>query len=593
MIIKTLRRLFKLLNSQEKLQFLGLLVFINFSALLDLVSIASVIPFMSLVSDPATFNENFLLKQLYSWTLSFGIREILDFMIFTGSILFVLILISSLVKSVLVVYVTRFTMMREYSIGVRLFRKFLYHNYDWYSRINSADLSKRILSDINAVVHQGYVPALGLFTHGVLSIFIVLFLLFYDVITALAIGLTLLTAYLVLFKFTSKKIQHLGDNRVRVNQNRFVSISEAFGAIKEIKLGSLEDIALLKFDVSSKSFAELETKSMIYARLPRYLLELLAFGGLVLMVVFSLASDNNTAVIMPKLALFAFSAFKLLPALQQVYASISQLKYADYTVATIFDEMAFDSVKTISNDQHKVDSNFTSLELINLTYKYSGSSDLALDNVNLSISRGERIAFTGSTGSGKSTLIDILTGLLEPTDGAIRIISKSNVLLNMREWQNQIGYVPQNIYLIDASIAENIAFGTAPDRIREDLLIAAAKAAQIDTFINTLDEGYHTIVGERGSRLSGGQIQRIGIARALYRKPKVLILDEATSALDNHTESLLMREILDKNRETTIISIAHRISSIQEFDCIHFLQEGKIVASGSYLQLKAKGILID
>jgi ABC-type multidrug transport system fused ATPase/permease subunit len=285
---------------------------------------------------------------------------------------------------------------------------------------------------------------------------------------------------------------------------------------------------------------------------------------------------------LPIISLYAFAGYRLLPALQQIYVSFTQLIFVGPSLSKLFNDMTNKNILVENQDEGFL---FPKNQIVlkNICYDYPDSKRTTIKNINIEILAKSIVGFVGPTGSGKTTLVDIILGLLDPKKGSLEIDGKIITKQNIRSWQRSIGYVPQNIYLSDDTIAANIAFGVQRNEIDLDLIEKSSKIANLHNFIiNELPKKYDTIIGERGVRLSGGQRQRIGIARALYNNPKVLILDEATSSLDNQTEELVIKQVLNSNQDMTIIMIAHRLNTVKECDIIFKFDKGEITDQGSY-----------
>jgi ABC-type multidrug transport system fused ATPase/permease subunit len=361
-----------------------------------------------------------------------------------------------------------------------------------------------------------------------------------------------------------------------------MAVSEAFGAIKEIKVKGLEQTHIKNFYNSAKTLARVQASSQVVALLPRYILEAIAFGGILLMILYMMKQTGSFINALPILSLYVFAGYRLMPALQQIYVSFTQLTYVGPAIDRLYDDL--NKLKPL-NINSKVDSFIYNkkISLKNIYYNYPNSKRMALKNIDLSIPVKSTVGLVGATGGGKTTMVDIILGLLDPSKGTLevdeQIISKKNV----RSWQSTIGYVPQHIYLSDDTIAANIAFGVDSKEIDQNAIEFASKTANLHDFVSQeLPQKYQTIVGERGARLSGGQRQRIGIARALYHSPQTLILDEATSALDNQTEQVIMKAINKLSKEITIIIIAHRLSTLKKCDQIFLLEKGEIKKAGTF-----------
>lgn len=384
----------------------------------------------------------------------------------------------------------------------------------------------------------------------------------------------------------SNKLKALGKITLEANEKRFKAVIEAFGAVKEIKLSGLEDTYVNRFSSPSVIYAKNQAAIAIIAQIPKFILEGLGFGGMILIILYLMSETGNLASAIPEITLYAFAGYRLLPAIQQIYSSLASLRFSSSAIDLLYKDLK--NIKNIKLEKNKKNSIFFkhSITLKNIKYSYPNTSEFTLKNINIQISAFSKVGIVGPTGCGKTTLVDLILGLLEPSAGNLSVDNFKINKFNKRKWQNLIGYVPQHIYLSDDTIASNIAFGLEKKNFDKKALELAAKSANLHEFIvNELPLGYNTKVGERGVRLSGGQIQRIGIARALYHKPKVLIMDEATSSLDNLTEKNVMDAFESLGKNITVIIIAHRLNTVRNCDKIFIMSKGEVKTEGSYKYL--------
>jgi ABC-type bacteriocin/lantibiotic exporter with double-glycine peptidase domain len=366
-------------------------------------------------------------------------------------------------------------------------------------------------------------------------------LIIVDPLLALSVGVVLGLAYVAIFALVSGWLKRLGQASVKANQERYIAVSEAFGATKEVKVGGLEQAYIQRFSKPAEIYAKGQATAQVIQQLPRFVLEGIAFGGILLVMLYLMIKSGSFTAALPIIALYAFTGYRLMPALQQIYAATSQMRYAGPSIEALYDDMmTFQEVVSDSSNPTPLSFN-KSIDLEQVSYRYPNATHPAIKSMDLSIPARSSVAFVGATGSGKTTTVDVILGLLEPQSGKLIIDGQAITATNRRKWQSAIGYVPQQIYLADDSVAANIAFGISSENIDQKAVERAAKIANLHEFVvEDLPQGYATTVGERGVRLSGGQRQRIGIARALYHSPQVLIMDEATSALDSLTEQAVM-----------------------------------------------------
>lgn len=578
-----LKKLYNLLEQGERKQALILTVMILVMAALDVLGVASILPFIAVLANPQLIESNAILNTAFQALGSLGLESEKQFFFVLGLGMFIL-LISSLAFKAFTGYTqTRFALMREYSIGKRLVEGYLHQPYSWFLNRHSADLGKTILSEVNTVIYQAMQPAMVLFAQTVVATALFILLLVVDPVLAISVSVVLVIAYGITFVLISSWLKRLGQDCAVANKKRFAAINEAFSAVKEVKVGGLEHIYVERFAAPSKIYANGQAIAQVIAQQPRFVLEAIAFGGMLLVMLYLISRSGSFDAALPIIALYAFAGYRLVPALQQIYGAFTQLRFA----GSVLNTLHADLMSLGSGDQviDRVGSFrlVHAIELKGVAYQYPKASQLALENFNLTIPARSITAFVGSTGSGKTTAVDLILGLIEPQEGALTVDGQAITANNCRQWQRLIGYVPQQIYLVDDSVAANIAFGVHARDIDQNAVERAAKIANIHDFVlSGMAQGYDTTVGERGVRLSGGQRQRIGIARALYHKPQVLILDEATSALDNLTEQAVMEALSELGHEITIILIAHRLSTVRHCDQIYLLDQGTVKASGTY-----------
>lgn len=579
-----LKKIFALLTSRERKNAFLLFVMILIMAIFDVAGVASIMPFIAVLANPQVVQTNELLLSLYNF---FNFSNIQEFLFFLGFFAFLLLLFSLAFKSLTIYAQVRFSRMREYTIGKRLIEGYLGHNYSWFLNRHSGELAKTILSEISAVVGGAILPLMTLIAQSVVSFTLFILLIIVDTkLTIIVIGV-LGFSYLLIYKLLSNYLAKIGRERVEANEERFKVVSEAFGAIKEVKILSLESEYVRRFSKPAEIFAKHQSSALVIAQLPRFLLEAIAFGGMMLVILYLIKNNSGLSSALPIIALYAFAGYRLIPALQQIYRSATQLRFSNAAINALHKD--FVSLKPLSKDpfQDVEPINFKNeIKVNSITYSYPDSPLNALERVSLSIPVHSVIGIVGATGSGKTTLFDFMLGLLNSKDGELSVDGVQIHSKNLQSWQKSIGYIPQQIYLSDDTIAANIAFGIPADNIDYESVERAAKIANLHDFVvNDLPNGYDTKVGERGVRLSGGQRQRIGIARALFNKPQILMMDEATSALDNITEKAVMEAISKLSEETTIIIIAHRLSTVKKCDKIFIMESGKIDAEGTYKEL--------
>ena len=569
-------KIWKLFNQHEKKRAILLLVLMNIMAFFEVLGVGSIMPFLSVLGNQDSIQTNQYLFYFYNL---FDFKSNESFLIFLGVFALLILLVSAFVRTLSYYALFRFSNMRRHSIGQKLLKKYLHQPYKFFLNRNSSDVTKTILSETDSLIEEVIVPAVRLVTYSIVTIFLVVFLLVIDPVLALILALIFGIFYSIMYLTVRKYLGKIGKERVKANGNRFKVVLETIGGIKDLKVLGREKVYLDSFTKPSSDFSTYSATSKTLSQSPQFLMEAIAFGSLLVMAIYGLSADGfDLGKFLPVLGLYALGVLKLKPAINEIYKSLSTMKYGNSGLDNVLADLEnlTNEKSNILNDNQRLLLK-ESLTLKNLNFSYDNSSKLALQDININIKVNTTVGIIGTTGAGKSTLVDIILGLLHPDSGEIRVDNNILNVNNIRQWQNSIGYVPQSIFLIDDSIASNIAFGVPKEEIDLKQVEQVAKMAKVYDFVTSLEKGFETVIGERGVRLSGGQRQRLGIARALYHNPELLVLDEATSALDNETEAEVMRAIDGMSGSKTIIMIAHRLSTVERCDMLIKIQNGKIV----------------
>lgn len=623
--MKPLRELLRLLTTGE-LRTLGLLVVATAgSALLSVASIAAFGPFMRILSDPSAL-ETGMLRWIHEAT---GSPELSTFVTGAGALVFLLVLAGNTAKVATLHGIHRFAGMRRYTISLRLFRHYLYQPWAFHLDRNTSGLSQAILDETDKVINGVLRPAIDAVAHGFLVTGILIFLLVLNAPIAIATLLLLGIAYTGAYLVARPRLTRLGRAHWETNSGRFRVAGEALGAMKELKALHREDHYVTRYAAAAREHALVESWLQTWATVPRHILEAIAFGLIIILVLLLVAFRGTMTEALPLLAVYAIAGYRLMPAIQMMYTSAAQARYFSHTVENLVRDMAgeiaCDTQPTETTPSEPALSGlvpggpapdelapaepasasspreFENLRLNRVSFHYRGTAIPVLHEIDLELHRNETIGFVGMTGCGKTTLVDIILGLLEPTSGRVWVngvarttgdagtshgnTSHGNLHAHLQahlQAHRLFGYVPQTVYLADATIAENIALGIPGDHIDHDAVERAARIANLHDFVQqNLPRRYETIAGERGVRLSGGQRQRVGIARALYHDPPVLVLDEATSALDTITEAAVMDAVSNLHHRKTVILVAHRLTTIRGCDRIVLLERGRISAIGT------------
>lgn len=581
-----LKKILYLLDYQEKKNFFLVLILMLLMALFDTLGVASILPFISLLSNPSLIDTNEIINFIFNISKNFGINDAKQFLYFFGIIVFFLLIVSLIIRAVTIYYQFNFTLMLDYSISKRLIESYLCQSYSWFLNKNSSDLGKNILSEVYLVIQGTMVPLMSLISQSLVALALLMMLFIIDPILTITSGMILTSGYLVIFFLMKNILNQMGDDRLNANENRFKAVSEAFGSIKETKFLHLEKKYVDQYSKHGKIYAKNSAFATVIGQVPRNFIEGIAFGGMIAIVLFLMSGGKGFEDIIPLIALYTFAGYRLMPAFQQIYNSLTTLKFSQASLNSLYSDV-ITLKKTRELLVNAAEFKFSkSIVLNNVSYSYPNKKNLILKNISLYIQTKSKVGIVGKTGSGKTTVLDIILGLLNPSKGNLLVDGKIIDNSNVRSWQKIIGYVPQQIYLRDRSIAENIAFGKDEKDIDYQLLYNVAEKANIHEFVmKELDQGYKTLVGERGIRLSGGQRQRLGIARALYTNPQVIIFDEATNSLDNLTEKYVMDAVDKLSNKIAVIIVAHRLSTVKNCDQIFLFDKGEIVKSGKFNEL--------
>ena len=581
--MKQVNQLFDLLPKRSKQRVFFLLIMITLMALIDVIGVSSIMPFISVLSKPEIIQENRYLFLIYNY---FNFSNISEFSIFLGIIFLVLFFFSILFKSLTLSLQLRFILSHEYILGKKLIEGYFNQPYIWFLSSNSSDLGKNILNEVSEVIGNGMIPLMNIISQSAVVLALILLILFVNPIIGFKVIFIISFSYVIIFIFVNKFLATLGKKRTLANKDRFRIVNEAFGAIKDLKVLDISENYIRRFSDVSTIHWKTNAYSQIITQLPRFALEAISFGSMMSLLLYEFINGSDLNSKLPLISVYAIAGYRLLPSFQQIYVSFSKLKYVKTMLEILHSEFKnLNYEKNSTNQSRKIEIK-RDIELKNISFAYPGDKKDSLKNISLKIIRNQKIGFTGVSGSGKSTLIDIILGLINPQNGSILIDNQELKSFHKRYWLNSIGYVPQSIYLSDDTILSNIAFGIKIDQINLEAVKYAARLANIDKFIeNDLKDSYQSIIGERGIKISGGQRQRIGLARALYRNPSLLILDEGTSALDNITEKIVMDSINKLSKKITIIMVAHRLNTLKNCDKIFILDKSKIVGQGTYNEL--------
>lgn len=583
-MFKVIKKLFLLLSPAQRKNFYFLQFLVILMALMEIVGVASIVPFISIIGDMSQLSEDTIYAKAY---IASGIDSELNFVIILGILVLSMLLIASVVSIFTVWQLTKFAYKTGAELADRLYSHYLNQDWLYHASGNSSSLIKKIATETPRTTQGIIVQLMNMNAKIVLAIFVTTTIFLYDPIVAFSGFFIFTFAYLLMFSFVKVRLKRNGQVISDAYQKRFGLMNEGFGGIKEILLLGRDLDFINRFKETGKKMAYSLGNNAALGQSPRYFIELVAFGSIVMLVIYLfIAHDGSLVKIVPSLTIYAIASIKLLPAFQQIYSSVADIRANIPAFESIHQDL-FDSSKTSHENLKDLKKRLilkNEISINNVSFSYS-KNDLVLNDLSFKIPARHVVGIVGPSGSGKSTLIDILLGLIQPNDGDLFIDDTKLDNKSKRSWQNNIGFVAQSIFLSDCSIAENIAFGIPKEQIDFDKVNKSIRLAHLEDFVESLRDGFNTEVGERGVQLSGGQRQRIGIARSLYNEAEVIIFDEATSSLDGVTEKMIMEAIHELGGEKTIIMIAHRLKTIEKCDQIFFINKGKLIDQGRYNEL--------
>jgi ATP-binding cassette, subfamily B, bacterial PglK len=584
-----IKKIIQLIEPQEFKKFLLLIFLFILLGFVEVVGVGSVIPFLNSLSYSDIEESDRLTKFLYAL---FNPEDYKEFLLITGSLVIFLLITSNFLRAFVLWYTSYFVWNNQATMSINLLRNILNKPYANFLSENSAELSKDVLAETQNFISGLLLPLLTIISQSVICFAIIVALGIYDLKVSLIAISSILFIFGIFFIVINKPIQRKGVSRFQSTNARFKIVDESLSGIKLIKLLNKEDYFVNLLRKPSYDFASAMAFQTFTKSLPRYVFEVIAFGGVILLALVNIYYGNNINEVITIVGLFAFAGYRLLPSMSQLYQAFNDLTFNNIVLERLLEQGLSKANNIESKKIVDLGVELPEYSFENVSFSYEGTSTKVLKDININVSGPIYLAIVGSTGSGKSTFIDILLGLLEPTDGKVLLNGNDVNHYKKGELSDLIGYVPQDIYLVDATIKQNIALGFNEEEIDQDNIERAAKLANIHDFIiENFDDGYESNVGERGVKLSGGQIQRIGIARALYNKPKIVILDEGTSNLDQITESSVISSLINDQYTHILISVAHRLKITTKCDNILVFNNGKIEDMGTYKELSESNLI--
>jgi ABC-type multidrug transport system fused ATPase/permease subunit len=573
-----------LLQRRARRRFFALCGIAAVAGMLEMVAVAAIMPFLAMLASPELASSEPRLARLLDLLGGEGRARSVAYL---GAAVLVILVVANAFSSLATWLLLRFANRQGHALSVRLLASYLCKPYVFHLDRHTAELQKNVFGEVQRVTVGVLIPAAQIVSKLSAVVFLSALLVLVNAAVALVVAVVLGGAYVALYRFARAALHDAGRISVEAGTQRARHALEALGGAKEIKLLGREAEFLRRFEQPSLAWADAQTTAQALGQLPRYAVETVAFGLILALAVYLLGTGRGTGEALPLLGLYAFAGYRLMPALQQIFAGFATMRASQAALEAVLKDLPpAEPVTTNHQAAHERIRLGSAVELVDVRYQYPGESAWALQPVSLRIPKNASVALVGATGCGKTTLVDLLMGLLRPDGGSLRVDGVEIDDRNVRAWQRSIGHVPQQIFLCDDTIARNIALGLPDDQIDRARVEGAARLARLHDFVaGGLPRGYDTVVGERGVRLSGGQRQRIGIARALYGEPELLVLDEGTSALDNVTENAVLEALQALAGRMTIVMVAHRISSVRGCDLICIMEGGRVVEQGRYEEL--------
>ena len=584
-MFNSLKKVYKLLPAGDSYKLTMLFIMMLAASVMAVIGIGTVPIFVAVVIDAErVLNTPVVGPLLDDW----GIRTPQRLVVFGAALLIFVYLVKNIYMIFFEYVKGKYMLNRKVLMQNKLFNAYMRSPYTYFISRNSAELLRNVSSEVDRVVNGTLKPVLMIALHLIMTTVIVIGLIIVEPLITGA-GILLFGGMALGFlKLTKKKVKFFGRESLIHRQAMNKSILQGLGGFKDAKVLNREPHFLKEYNFHASKHRYYDLWKGVINSMPIQLIELIALTGILFIAIVMVLQFRELNSIITVLALFGAAIVKIKPSIYQLISNTNILRYNAYSVEAIYDDLEY----LESRQMHKISMAPVSepitlkraIEIKNLEFSYPDTSVPAVKNIHITIPKNSAVAFVGPSGAGKTTLVDVILGLLEPQKGSLLVDGK-NVLDNIRAWQQNIGYIPQFIYLLDDTIRRNICFGIADEDIDDELLLEVVKTAQLAELVDGLEEGVETIVGERGVRLSGGQRQRIGIARALYNNPQVLVMDEATSALDNITERYLVKAIEELRGDKTLIMIAHRLTTVQNCDTIYMMKDAEIIAEGTYEEL--------
>ena len=584
---KNFLKVWGILNRYERTRLIFAVVFQFFSGITDLIGVVSVVPFLTVAADPEILYSNDILLSMMSWT---GLSSN-EFIILLGLLSLLVLVLNQVIRLGSSWYTNVVTHKIWLDLHERLFSYYLYQPYLYHVHNSSNKLLEKLQVRVNATVSGVIAPVFKIIGSIISTILVLMGLIVVEAKISLVLFSIILIFYLLVYKKIKKQVNYYGQISPYFSSKAYRLITEAFSGIKEVKVRRSENFYLKLYDPLAKLYVNAQVKTRLFAIIPGGAVEIMAFGGLLVITLIMISTNNGFIQAIPLLGMFALALKRIIPAMQEIYAQITEIEYYKPSFEVIYDDLTDALLISESNNNSpyfkKEKGNLINdIKLQDISFTYPNTTKEIIKSISMTIPYGSTIGIVGESGSGKTTLADIILGIINPDSGSITLGGKTISRNSSLVQECSVGYVPQMGLIIDDTILKNIAFSVPEEMIDVQRVKEVAKIAGLSDYIDSkLEFGYETEVGDRGLALSGGQRQRLSIARSLYFNPEILIFDESTSALDSITENEIMENIYNISDNPTIIMIAHRLTTLINCDTIYLIEKGEIADSGTYKHL--------
>jgi len=584
-MLSVIKKILYLLPEGDSVKITLLFFMMMGAALLEVAGIGMIPAFVSIIASPDMVMNYEPIKPILGWL---NITDQEGLLLWGSGLLVGIFVLKSIYVTAFNYIEARYVFNRRYIISYSLMKKYMYAPYTFHLGRNSSELLRNISLEVNIIVNVILTNVLKMSRETLIILAILILLLASEPLITLIVCMVSLAGAGSFIIFTKKRVQDSGEREQKHRSAMIKAVNQGIGGIKDARVLNRENEFIEKFRKEAYGSTRLMAYIRVIQQIPKPIVETSAVLGMMLIAALMVWQGRPMSAIFPILTLFAMATVRLMPAIQTLSSMYTNMKYNMVALDPIYNdfvELEEENLK-LMNDRAKNEkiSLNNRIEVSNVSYSYPNTSEQALQGVSFVIPKGKAVAFVGESGAGKTTIVDLLLGLMKPTEGKITVDGK-DIHEQLSAWQKNIGYIPQSIYLADETLRNNIAFGIPEHLIDDEKIEMALESAQLTDLVSRLPEGLDTFVGENGTRLSGGQKQRVGIARALYHNPEVLVMDEATSALDNITEKEITRAIESLIGERTIVMIAHRLTTVQKCDTLYLMENGKIVDAGDYNEL--------